>query len=461
MAITSCTATNITSVGMGVLRFASFPIAQMLSGGTEFNVVNNFGPNQQMPAPGDSGSGIFMQVRNFNRPIGVLSSGACLPNPLEMTEAYYTRSDAIRGWLQGVVGWGPRVGNGIGYERSDGVNAVNYTDSNGYIKEISNSGTGWNTLANLTTATGAQPTTRNANLSSYVRTDGVNAVVYGGWDGNVYELSAGSAWSVYNMTASMGLPTAVAFRAPATYVRSDNTSAVVYAGSDGNVYEMRLPSGGAAWLATNLSAQAGAPPAGTGAIGYVRADGMNVVVYTATNGDVIELSLVGTQWYMNDLTALTGAPPAAGQARPYSRADTYSSIVFRASNGHVWEIFLNSGGPTWYAGDLTTHSGCPVAASDPSPYVRNDNWNAVLFLDSNLHAQEMSLPPGSGWGCHDLTSISNAPVSMTVPDGFVGSDRSTNVIITVPGGHVWDLTLNAPGTNGWSGQDLTLSAGGP
>lgn len=99
---------------------------------------------------------------------------------------------------------------------------------------------------------------------------------------------------------------------------------------------------------------------------------------------------------------------------------------------------------------------------DPSPFIRADNWESVLFLDSSGHAYEESLPPGSGWSCHNLTAIAGGPpYSTTVPDGFVGSDRLTNVIVTAPGGHIWDLSPNYSGTNSWGAQDLTASAGGP
>lgn len=457
-ALTSCTPPTVGSTGSGTLRWAYLPITATL-GSTEFEVQNTGGPSQPMAAPGDSGSAIFTQVSGYYVPMGVASNIGCSGSPLEVTEADYTRSDAFRGWFQGVVGWAPRVGNGIGYERGDGLNAVNYIDSNGHAKEILNHGGGVYGLTDL--SGGGQPAIRGSVLSSGVRTDGVNAVTYEGADTNIYQAYAiGSSWGLYNLTAAVGLPGALG--SPSTYVRADNTDAVLYVASTNNhVYEIRLPSGGTAWLSADLTAAAGAPGASLSAIGYVRADGVNAAVYTATTGHVIELAQNGSGWAMTDLTAASGAPIAAGQARPYTREDGYSSVVFRASNGDIWEMFRAFDGQTWGSGDLTASAGCPSASSDPSPSVRIDNWNSVLFLDSNLHAQEISLPPGSGWSCHDLTAISGAPPSVTVPGGFIGGDELSYVITTAAGGHIWALNLNSPGTNSWSKFDLTAHAGGP
>ncbi len=308
---------------------------------------------------------------------------------------------------------------------------------------------------------GVGPVASGSQIASYVRTDGINAVVLKAIDNKIYELELTSnGWGVSNLTGILGLPTAVG--SPAAYVRSDNTSAVVFVGSDQHVYEMSLPSGGN-WIATDLSSSAGFPSAPIDqATGYVRSDGLDVVVYTATNGDIIELSRSGTQWFAADLTWATGAPAAAGEARPYTRADGYSIVLYRTAANHIEEMSLYSGGPAWNAGDLTAAGGCPNTASEPAPYVRIDGTNAVLFFDNNRHVYEERLQPGIGaWACKDLTGATGAPTTSTVPTGFVGGDRGNYVVFKDGSGHLWQLVSNVQAPNNWSKLDMTSKAGGP
>jgi len=449
--VTQCTPTVIASGGR-VLRSAFLTVASLLPGD-----LLRFYPNAsgQIDSYGESGSGMFVQVAGYQRPIGVSDYAGCSPQDTQAA-----RSDAFRGWFQGVAGFGPRYGNGTGYERSDGTSAVMYLDGDDHVKEISNATGGW-TLGDFTALFGGPPAMAESQLSPYVRADGLSAVVYEGTDRNIYEYAlANNTWTLSNLTSILGLQPAIT--APATYVRSDNVSADVFLGTDFHIYELGLPRGGQ-WLVTDLTAATGAPPPRTPPIGYVRSDGTNAVVYNTVDNHVIELSLGSSGWIQTDLTAVTGAPPCGGTPRPYTRSDGYSSVVYRATDNHIDELFLMTGTNTWYWGDETASAGCSaVALFDPSPFVRNDNWNSVLFLTPDSHSYELSLAPGAGhWQCHDLTTMTGAPISESVPEGYVGADRSTNVIMKAFSGDTWSFTLTTPGTNSWTTQDLTAIAGGP
>ncbi|HXU61245.1 MAG TPA: trypsin-like serine protease [Polyangia bacterium] len=457
-AITSC-AVPPGSTGAGVLRSATVAVSSLDSSDQYKSLPNSSG---QIAFSGDSGSSMYQQVRGYFRPIGVASWVSCTNSPPAVTDVHYVRTDAIRGWAQGVAGFWPAQGQTIGYERSDGVTAFNYVEpTSGHVKEVAHSGGSAYTLGDLSAAAGVPVVSHGSQIASYVRTDGVNAVVLLGGDSNVWELALTSGWGGFNMTGSLGLPLS-AGGAPTAYVRSDNASAVVYVGSNQHVYEMRLPSGGSSWVATDLSAAAGFPvsPVLT-ATGYVRADGLDAVVYAGTNSHIIELSRNGSQWSSTDLTAGTGAPLAAGVPRPYTRADGYSAVVYRTTGSHVQEIFLAAGGAAWGIADLTAASGCVNDSSEPAPFVRIDNTNEVLFLASNQHVYELGLAPGAGWACHDLTSISGAPTATTVPNGFVGADRVNYITFSASTGHIWRLDNNAATPSAWGKQDLTALVGGP
>jgi hypothetical protein len=426
-----------------------------------FSVVPN--SSGQIAFAGDSGSSLFAQVRGYERTVGVASNINCASNPVRVTQANYVRSDAFRGWLQGTVGFAPSLGQNAGYERSDGYSAVVYVDNNGHVKELStNSGSSWH-LKDFTASFGSQVVQQFGWLSPYVRTDGINAIDYVGTDGNIYEQTQnGSTWSQTNLTALLGQP---AGSTPSSYVRSDNVSAVVYTGNDGQLRELRLPSGGN-WVVTNLGAGIAAPMPVGQAIGYVRADGTNAIVYSTISGHIIEASISAAAhgWVWTDLTTLTNAPTTTSQVRPYTRSDTYSSVLFGTSDGHIREMFLNAApGSTWGLGDVTASAHCPATGTVFTPYVRNDNWNAILFTGApNGDTWEMSLAPGAAaWTCHDLTAATGAPMAVTPPVGFVGPDRSTNVIQKDSNGHIWSLSLVALNSNSWNKTDLTAIAGGP
>src|SRR5262249_54147020 len=122
-----------------------------------------------------------------------------------------------------------------------------------------------------------------------------------------------------------------------------------------------------------------------------------------------ELRLNGSTWNAGDLSAITGAVAAVGNPAGYTRSDGFNAVLFRGSNNHVYELGLPAGSSQWQVGDLTAITGAPVAASDPVGYVRADATNAVLFVSSDGHVRELSLPMGSSsWSAGDLTAITGA-----------------------------------------------------
>ena len=86
--------------------------------------------------------------------------------------------------------------------------------------------------------------------------------MYRGSDNHIHELflfNGGSAWGTGDLTAAAGAtPTA---GDPAAYVRSDGVNAVVYRGSDNHIHELFLLNGGSAWGTGDLTAATGATPA--------------------------------------------------------------------------------------------------------------------------------------------------------------------------------------------------------
>jgi hypothetical protein len=90
------------------------------------------------------------------------------------------------------------------------------------------------------------------NPAGYRRSDNVNAVVYRGSNGHIYELYLGATgWSFGDLSVSAGAPNAAGN--PAGYRRSDNVNAVVYRGSNGHIYELYLVPGAPGWSVGQIS----------------------------------------------------------------------------------------------------------------------------------------------------------------------------------------------------------------
>jgi hypothetical protein len=243
------------------------------------------------------------------------------------------------------------------YVRSDGFNAVVFSGiADGHIYEIGLYGDGWH-VGDMTAQFGA-PVALN-NLAPYVRSDGFNAVVYLGSDPqDIYELGLyQDGWHAGDLSTQAGAPGAD-YRAPmAPYVRSDGVNAVVYKGLDNHIYELALYPDG--WGVGDLTAQVGAPLADFGPAPYVRSDGFSAVVYSGSNGHIYELGLYADGWHAGDLTAQAGAPLPYGGfiGTPYVRGDGINAVVYTGQNGHIYELYLYPRDGRWHYEDLTALAG--------------------------------------------------------------------------------------------------------
>lgn len=345
----------------------------------------------------------------------------------------------------------------VGYVRSDGVNSVVYEGGDHHIDELFLLDDGWH-LGDLTAQAGAPLAA--SEPEPYVRSDGFNSVVYQGQDEHIYELYLFEGnWYYGDLTALAGAPKGV-FQQP--YVRSDGINAVVYRSEDlatrNHVCELfLLPD---SWHFGDLTAEAGAPTASFGVHPYVRSDLINAVTYLGGPGThIIELLLLPDGWHFSDLTAQAGAP-AIGQPHPYVRSDGINSVVFRGDTAtqDIDELFLLGDG--WHFENISAPTGAPPAAADPQPYVRSDGTSSVVFLafdaQFNLHVYELSFL-GDGWGLTDLTAQAGAPPSGNSARPYVRADGVNAVVYQREDGHVIELFLTDAG---WQFEDLTALAGG-
>jgi hypothetical protein len=152
-------------------------------------------------------------------------------------------------------------GDLAGYARSDGINAVVYRGTNNHIYELLylNKIDSW-FGTDLTQSAGAPAA--SGDPAGYVRSDGINAVVYRGTNNHIYELllRRDGTWHYSDITAVPDAPAhpldvvfSIASGDPAGYARSDETNSVVYRGTNNAIYELYLEKGASKWICAKLS----------------------------------------------------------------------------------------------------------------------------------------------------------------------------------------------------------------
>ena len=320
----------------------------------------------------------------------------------------------------------------MAFRRGDGVSMIVYKGWDRHIHtiylELVRQGNSWHEhwkWADLTAITGAPDAA--SEPYGYVRSDGIAAVVYGGYDEyHIHELWLDNGWHWADLTALSGAPIADGFRRPMPYVRGDGVNAVAYAAlPSGHLCELRLEGG---WKWADLTALAGAPRPSSGLAAYVRSDGISTINYARTDGHVYDLRLENG-WRWADLTALSGAPGEgliALQPSGYVRSDGINAVLYATAPSQgslLYELRLDNG---WRYYELTA---VPNAARgyDPTGYVRADGISAVVYRSTDGHIQELRL--GTTWQSADLTSLAAAPIAVADPWPY---NRSTISSVYLP-----------------------------
>jgi hypothetical protein len=457
--VTTCTVDGGTGTGSGTLRSGTVLVNQLASA-SQYRMVPT-SPNYQGPWSGDSGSTPFTTVNGIKRPTGVTVLSRCQTNPMRVQEAFAIRSDAIRGWVQGIVGNGTTGGQISGFERPDKASVIAYTAGSPLHVKVLAKGSpttpDW-TLSDI----GGTPRA-GTDVPSYVRGDGVDAVLYVGTNNHIFEVRQSSAggWITTDLTLNAGGSDVAAGGHIGAYVRSDNLAtgesitSVVYGSSDGKIRELRWSPGATHWVAGQMTDPTSA--GGVNPAPYVRGEATNAVDFIDSSGHLQELTHSPGGWFQWDMTNILGAPTvgSGGVAHGYSRSDGISVILFRDANQDIWELSMTPDG-WWYANDLTSQYSCQKAAGDPYGYVRPDGISAFVYKGTDSNVWEMSLD--GTWYCNYLSAATGAPTVGSVgPYPFVGSDQHSHVVYRSGDGHIRDLLLNFQ----WTATDPTQIAGGP
>jgi hypothetical protein len=159
-----------------------------------------------------------------------------------------------------------------------------------------------------------------------------------------------------------------------------------------DIIELRLAPGGTTWQSSGLIEDVSDPPApqpSGNPFAYVGPDGLARVLYKEDsdgngNGDIIELRLDQPGgWVYSDLTISVSkppAPPAASALFAYVGSDALARVLYTGSNGDIIELRLDPDG--WVYSDLTISVNdppAPPAASAPFAYVTPDKVDRVYY----------------------------------------------------------------------------------
>lgn len=277
-------------------------------------------------------------------------------------------------------------------------------------------------ITGATTSSGWSASLKHGNRSGisnpavgYARSDGYDAVVHRATNGRVHELWQGSQWTASDIHGSA--PLVSSGSNVSAYVRADGLNAVVFRSVD-QIIQLALTDSG--WDVGNLTAVggAGSTPVGT-PVGYVRADGVDAVVYRGSNGDIYELSRGLGGWDNRNLTTNAGSSVFAdSDPTAVAGADGVSSIVFRSGTS-IYELSRGASGSWWMRSLTSASGGAPSAAGRPFAFRHRNGTRAVVYRSTGNRLVEIWLD-GSGWHYQQLssTAISGDPTAAVRTDGI-------------------------------------------
>jgi hypothetical protein len=253
------------------------------------------------------------------------------------------------------------------------------------------------------------------------------------------------------------------------YWGSDNSQHVNFIGVDDHVHELYI-SPGADWVDNDLTelAIAQSPAVQSGLSGYWQSDdSVHVFYYGAgTDNHVYQLRIFsgGPGWVWEDLTSLAdGIVPEVSRAlNGYWGTDNSQHVNYIGSGNHVHELYRASGAAAtdWSDNDLTELAGgvSPHSNTALVSYWGSDSSQHVFFIGTDDHVHELYIAPGTkGWSDNDLTALTGAhstPNVNTALAGLWNTDSSQNLLYIGTDGDIHELFI-VPGPVGWGEHDLT------
>jgi hypothetical protein len=362
---------------------------------------------------------------------------------------------------------GISVSGGVhAYTRSDGVHAILYQGVDNHIKEYAENPFGGGTVTDLG---------GGGNVCvpwGYARTDGMNAVIYVDINLHLHEIgliSTGWVDNDFRTISWINAPlvnTNEQFCQARAYIRSDGVNCIVYRGTDNHIYEISSNfSGFPSWIVTDLSATTGATNAwGGNPYPYVRSDHRSAIVYTANDKHIHEL-LGPAPWVHNDLFTLSGETVGA-QTEPwaYNRAIStisFSSVLYvgNVNPMQIHELYT-SGQPLFCGATTWCHTTLPATSPSTSvtAYVRRDGINSVVYrssIDTLVHELRRPAATGGFWFDTVMPFQGGASFGAWKPFGHQAPGDRSSVVYIRSGNPDWSIEqVSLPTGGSWQLEQL-------
>lgn len=198
-------------------------------------------------------------------------------------------------------------------------------------------------------------------------------------------------------------------------------------------------------------------PCRTGKRGLVKIDdSLKANSKVITESEKFELVyLKRSAWHDNNLTQAIGAPMAASNPTGYVWDDDKSQhIVYRGRDNHIHELWFhrNSG---WHHNGLTLGLGAPLAISGPHGYTWDvDKTQHIIYRGEDNHVHELWFHQKSGWHHNSLTLDLDAPLAASGPYGYTWDvDKTQHVVYRGKDNHIHELWFHRD--SGWHHNGLT------
>ena len=259
---------------------------------------------------------------------------------------------------------------------------------------------------------------------------GVHNIAYRDTSGSLHELwrDAQGVTGTTNLTANAGAPPAAG--SPFAYVDTRrNTEILLYRGGDGTVRSLYWSTGAVGH--DNLSGSAGAPPAHGDPVGYyVHAADANHVIYRTADNHLHELSWIGVApvVYGGNLTGAISAPRAAGDPTAFVNAPGVNIVVYRSEHNQILSLYWTDG-PSGLD-DLSGVAGTPPAAGEPfGYYTPHDDMHHVVYRAQDGRLWELYWTGAAPVAGRDLTWLSGAPAATGTPVAYYSAGTNTKHVI--------------------------------
>jgi Zinc dependent phospholipase C len=287
-------------------------------------------------------------------------------------------------------------------------------------------------------------------------------VAYIAADGHVRDLASASgagAWTATDLTAATGEVPA-AWGSLTSWIDKAYEH-VVAVGADGHLHEFYRLLGTTAWGHGDITAAAGAPPAGPGALTSWVDSVYQHVVYISADGHIRELwfALGPGPWQSRDVTAATSAPPALPGALTSWVDSAYQHVVYISADGHVHQLYFRLGAGPWLANDLTAMLGAPQAIPGGLTSWVDGRYQHIAFFSADGHVRELRSKLGTGpWTAADVTASASAPPAVSAALTSWVDKTNQHVAYISADGQVQELH-SVLGSTSWGNNCLTRLAG--